>query len=194
MPASSDLIRCEWAGEDPLYVAYHDTEWGAPVHNDRVLFEFLVLESAQAGLSWITILRKRGAYRDAYDNFDPEAVTEYDEAKILSLLANAGIVRNRQKISASVNNAKHFLEVQEEFGSFDSYIWNWVDGKPVVGMWREMKDLPTTTPLSDRVSADLKKRGFSFIGSTIIYSYLQAMGVINDHTVSCFRYRDLLPE
>ena len=184
--SGSGLVRCEWPGDDPLYVAYHDTEWGVPVHDDRVHFEFLVLESAQAGLSWITILRKRSAYRSAYDGFDPAIVADYDEAKIQSLLGDAGIVRNRQKIRASVNNAKHFIEVQREYGSFDSYIWNWVEGTPLAAGWREMKDMPATTPLSDRVSGDMKKRGFTFIGSTIIYSYLQAVGVVNDHIGACF--------
>jgi DNA-3-methyladenine glycosylase I len=184
--SGSGLVRCEWPGDDPLYVAYHDTEWGVPVHDDRVHFEFLVLESAQAGLSWITILRKRSAYRSAYDGFDPAIVADYDEAKIQSLLGDAGIVRNRRKIRASVNNAKHFLEVQREYGSFDSYIWNWVEGTSLAAGWREMKDMPATTPLSDRVSADMKKRGFTFIGSTIIYSYLQAVGVVNDHIGACF--------
>ena len=188
--SGSGLVRCDWAGDDPLYVAYHDTEWGVPVHDDSVHFEFLVLESAQAGLSWITILRKRAAYRSAYDGFDPVVVAGYDEAKIQSLLGDAGIVRNRRKIRASVNNAKRFLEVQQECGSFDAYIWKWVEGTPLAGGWSEMRDVPATTPLSDQVSADLKKRGFSFVGSTIIYSYLQAVGVVNDHVRTCFRYSD----
>jgi len=182
------MSRCEWAGSDPVYIAYHDDEWGTPVHDDRVHFEFLVLESAQAGLSWITILRKREAYREAYNGFDPAVVAKYDEKRIETLLSNPGIVRNRLKVRASVNNARRFLEVQKEFGSFDDYLWRWVDGKPLVGDWKKMDEVPVKTALSDSVSKDLKARGFSFIGSTIIYSYLQAVGVVNDHVTSCFRY------
>ncbi len=189
--AHNGVHRCGWAGEDPLYVAYHDDEWGAPVHDDRVHFEFLVLESAQAGLSWITVLRKREAYRAAYDGFDPSVVARYDEKKIQELLTDAGIVRNRLKIRASVNNARRFLEVQREFGSFDSFLWSWVDGKQVVGGWTSESDLPATTELSDRLTADMKKRGFSFVGSTIIYAHLQAVGVVNDHLTSCFRYPEV---
>ena len=185
--AQSDIVRCEWANSGPQYIAYHDTEWGTPVHNDRVHFEFLVLESAQAGLSWITILKKREAYRIAYDKFDPAKVARYDEAKIGLLLSNAGIVRNKLKIRSSVNNANRFIEIQEEFGSFDKYLWSWVDGEPIVGNWERMDEIPATSGLSDEISKALKSRGFSFIGSTIIYSHLQAVGVVNDHVKSCFR-------
>lgn len=188
---TGDVVRCGWAGDDPLYVSYHDEEWGTPVHDDLTLFEFLVLESAQAGLSWITILKKREAYRAAYDGFDPAVVAAYGDQKTASLLDNPGIVRNRQKIAASINNAQRFLAVQGEFGSFDEYLWKWVDGEPVVGRWKTMADIPVTTDLSDRVTKDMKKRGFRFIGSTIVYSYLQAVGVVNDHLVDCFRYRAL---
>ena len=183
--------RCPWAGTDRLYVDYHDREWGATVHDDRVHFEFLILEGAQAGLSWITILRKREAYRAAYDAFDPERVAAYGEEEIQRLLADSGIVRNKLKIRSSIQNARRFLDLQEKFGSFDRYIWDRVDGKPVVGGWKSMDEVPVTTPLSDELSKDLKKRGFSFVGSTIIYSYLQAVGVVNDHITSCFRYSEL---
>ena len=185
------MQRCEWAEGDDLSIAYHDREWGSPVHDDHVHFEFLVLESAQAGLSWMTILRKRENYRKAYDNFDPVLVAQYDEEKVLELLGNAGIVRNRLKIRSSINNANRFIEVQKEFGSFDAYLWKWVDGSPVVNAWKSLSEIPATTPLSDSVSKDLKKRGFNFVGSTIIYSHLQAVGVVNDHLRSCFRFREL---
>jgi len=185
------MERCKWAGSDPLYVAYHDTEWGIPVHDDRTLFEFLVLESAQAGLSWITILRKREAYREAYDRFDPAVVATYDEEKIEALLSNPGIVRNKLKIRSSVNNASRFLEIQREYGSFDAYLWKWVDGRPLTGKWETMEEIPAKTELSDSIGKDLKTRGFKFIGSTIIYAYLQAVGVVNDHQTSCFRYREI---
>jgi DNA-3-methyladenine glycosylase I len=184
--------RCEWAGSDSLYVAYHDTEWGVPVHDDRLLFEFLVLESAQAGLSWFTILKKRVAYRAAYDGFDPVSVSRYGEKEIESLLSNAGIVRNKLKVRSSVKNAGCFLEVQKEFGSFDAYLWSWVHDKPLVGKRKSMEEMPAKTALSGEISKDLKARGFSFIGSTIIYAYLQAVGVVNDHVTTCFRYRELL--
>jgi DNA-3-methyladenine glycosylase I len=168
-------------------VKYHDEEWGVPVHDDNKHFEFLVLESAQAGLSWITILKKRENYRKAYDNFDPNKVALYDENKINQLMQNPGIVRNRKKIEASVNNAKCFLEIQEEFGSFDKYIWSFVDNKPVINKWNDLSEVPANSELSDMISKDLKKRGFKFLGTTIIYSHLQATGIINDHLVSCFR-------
>lgn len=180
------MHRCGWAGTDELYVKYHDEEWGKPVHDDRTLFEFLILEGAQAGLSWITILRKRGNYRAAYDGFDPEKVAAYGDAKVEELLQNPGIVRNRLKVSASIRNAKHFLEIQKEFGSFDRYLWAHVGFKPVVGDWTDFRQAPCRTELSDRLSRDLAKRGFSFVGSTIIYSYLQAVGVVNDHENGCF--------
>ncbi len=179
------MKRCEWCGEDPLYVKYHDEEWGVPVHDDRTLFEFLVLEGAQAGLSWITILRKREGYRKAYDDFDVQKVASYDESKIEELLINPDIVRNKLKVRSSVNNAKLFMEIQKEFGSFDSYIWSFTDGKQIINRWEDISQVPVTSELSDNVSRDLKKRGFKFTGSTIIYSYLQAVGIINDHTIWC---------
>lgn len=183
--------RCAWAGSDPLYVAYHDDEWGKPVHDDRVLFEFLILEGAQAGLSWITILRKRENYRKAFDNFDPVLVAQYDDSRIASLMSDPGIVRNRRKIEAAVNNAKRFLEVQKEFGSFSSYMWSFVGGKPIKNSWVSLSEIPAKTALSDVFSKDLLKRGFKFVGSTICYSHMQAVGMINDHVTSCFRYTEV---
>ena len=185
------MNRCDWCGTDELYIKYHDEEWGVPVHEDRKHFEFLVLESAQAGLSWLTILRKRENYRKAYDNFEPQLVAAYDEHKIEELLKNDGIIRNRKKIEASINNAKRFLEIQHEFGSFDKYIWEFTDNKPVVSSFESITDVPATTQLSERVSKDLKKRGFKFLGSVIVYSHLQATGVVNDHIDSCFRKRQI---
>ena len=185
------MERCPWPGKDELYIKYHDEEWGVPVHEDRKHFEFLVLEGAQAGLSWLTILRRRENYRKAYDNFDPAKVARYDEAKVAELLANAGIIRNRKKIESSINNAKRFLEIQQEFGSFDSYIWSFVNFKPVINSWKTLSEIPAKTDLSDRISMDLKKRGFSFVGSTIIYAHIQAIGLVNDHLVSCFRYKQV---
>lgn len=187
----SDLIRCPWAGTDPLYVAYHDTEWGVPVHDDRTLFEFLILEGAQAGLSWSTILKKRDNYRRAFDNFDPAAVAAYDEDKIAALLADPGIVRNRLKVRAAVRNAAAFLKVQEEFGSFDAYVWRFVGGRPIVNQWQSLRELPAETAESRALSKDLQKRGFTFVGPTITYALMQAVGLVNDHLVSCFRYQDL---
>lgn len=186
------MERCPWCLNDELYIKYHDTEWGVPVHDDRLHFEFLVLESAQAGLSWITILKKRENYRMSYDNFDPYKVSLYDEEKISELLNNAGIIRNRRKIEASINNAKRFLEIQKEFGSFDNYIWGFVDGKPINNNWNNVKEVPAKTFLSDEISKDLIKRGFKFIGSTIIYSHMQATGLVNDHILSCFRYKEIM--
>ena len=186
------MERCPWPGVDEMYIKYHDEEWGVPVHDDRKHFEFLVLEGAQAGLSWATILKRRDNYRKAYDKFDPAKVAKYDDAKVAELLANAGIIRNRKKIESSINNAKLFLEVQKEFGSFDNYIWSFVNHKPVVNSWKKLSEIPATTELSDRISKDLKKRGFSFVGSTIIYAHIQAIGLVNDHLVSCFRYRQLI--
>jgi DNA-3-methyladenine glycosylase I len=188
---ASKKTRCWWCGEDPLYVAYHDTEWGVPVHDERTLFEFLVLEGAQAGLSWITILRKRDAYRKAFGNFDVEKVARYDARKVESLLQNPGIVRNRLKVESAVKNAKAFIAVQEAFGSFDAYQWRFVDGKPIQNLWRGRKDIPARTAISDAFSKDLKKRGFSFVGSTIVYAHMQAVGMVNDHLVDCFRHRQL---
>jgi len=185
------MERCPWPGSDEMYIKYHDEEWGVPVHDDRKHFEFLVLEGAQAGLSWLTILRRRENYRKAYDNFDPAKAAKYDQAKVEALLANAGIIRNRKKIESSIKNARLFLEVQKEFGSFDKYIWNFVEFKPVINSWKTLSELPATTELSDRISKDLKKRGFSFVGSTIMYAHIQAIGLVNDHLVSCFRYNQI---
>ena len=179
--------RCAWAS-DELLIAYHDSEWGVPVHDDRALFEFLILEGAQAGLSWSTILKKRPAYRAAFDGFDPGKVARYDEAKVSALLANTGIVRNRLKIRAAVRNAGAYLAVQEEFGTFSSYIWQFVEGRPRVNQWRRPEDVPARTQQSDAMSKDLIKRGFTFAGSTICYAFMQATGMVNDHLVNCFRH------
>ena len=184
----TNLIRCAWVGDDPLYVAYHDREWGVPVHDDRTLFEFLILEGAQAGLSWITILKKRENYRRALDGFDVLKIARYDAAKILALLADPGIVRNRLKIAATIQNAKSFLDVQKEFGSFDAYIWTFMGGKPLLSDWQTNADAPAKTPQSDLMSKDLAKRGFKFVGSTICYAYMQAVGMVNDHSADCFRH------
>jgi DNA-3-methyladenine glycosylase I len=177
--------RCSWAGSDPLYVRYHDEEWGVPSHDDRHLFEMLILEGAQAGLSWITILRKRPAYRKAFDRFDPKKVARYDARKVRALLADEGIVRNRLKVEGAVKNAKAFLAVQREFGSFDAYVWRFVDGAPKNNRPRTMKDVPPRTAESDALSKDLKKRGFTFVGSTICYAFMQAVGMVNDHVATC---------
>lgn len=185
MPA---LTRCPWCGDDPLYVAYHDTEWGVPCHDDRRLFEFLILEGAQAGLSWLTILRKRENYRRALAGFDAGIVARYGEADIARLLADSGIVRNRLKIAATVANARSFLAVQEEFGSFDSYLWDFVDGQPVRNTWRTMDEIPAETETSRRMSRDLLGRGFKFVGPTICYALMQAIGLVDDHLVSCHRH------
>jgi DNA-3-methyladenine glycosylase I len=187
----SDLPRCSWCEGSDLYRRYHDQEWGTPVHEDVRHFEFLVLESAQAGLSWSTILKKRENYRKAYRGFDPEVVARFGAGDIKRLLNDAGIVRNRLKIEASINNAKRFLEVQREFGSFDNYLWDFVGGFPLVNRWKTLAEIPARTELSDRVSKDLKARGFRFVGSTIIYAHLQAVGVVNDHLISCYRYGEL---
>jgi DNA-3-methyladenine glycosylase I len=183
-------MRCTWARND-LAIAYHDAEWGVPLHDDRGLFEFLILEGAQAGLSWDTILRKRDAYRKAFDNFDPARVARYSEAKIEKLLLNDGIIRNRLKIASAVSNAKAFINVQNEFGSFDAYIWSFVGGKPVVNKWKDISQVPAKTDVSDAISKDMKKRGFNFVGSTIMYAHMQATGMVNDHMVSCFRYKEI---
>jgi len=184
--------RCQWSvGGNDLYIEYHDTEWGVPVYEDRKHFEFLILEAAQAGLSWSTILNKRAGYRKAFAAWDPEKVARFTPKRIEELLLDASIVRNRLKVESTVNNAQRFLEVQEEFGTFDNYIWRFVDGKPVVNAWKSMKEVPATTPLSDAVSKDLKKRGFRFVGSTVIYAHLQATGIVNDHTMDCFRYKEV---
>lgn len=186
-----DRERCGWAGSDPLYVAYHDEEWGVPQHDDDRLFEMLILEGAQAGLSWITILRKRAAYRAAFARFDARAVAAFDGRKVRSLMGNSAIVRNRAKIEAAISNARAFLEVQREFGSFDSYIWRFVDGRPRRNAWRTLKQIPAQTAGSQEMSRDLKRRGFRFVGPTICYSHMQATGMVNDHLVGCFRYREV---
>jgi DNA-3-methyladenine glycosylase I len=190
MPDPANKIRCRWA-TDELSAAYHDDEWGVPVHDDRLLFEFLILEGAQAGLSWITILKKRAAYRKAFDRFDPRKVARYDAAKIAELLGNEGIVRNRLKIAAAVTNAQAFLAVQKEFGSFDRYIWSFVDGRPVCNRRKAAEALPASTPQSDAMSKDLARRGFKFVGSTICYAFMQAVGMVNDHAIDCFRYSEV---
>lgn len=183
--------RCEWCGDDPLYVAYHDEEWGAAVHDDRTLFEFLLLEGAQAGLSWITILRKRENYRRLFDGFDAEKIARYDQAKLDQLLQDPGIVRNRLKVASAVTNAKAFLAAQEEFGSFDAFIWGFVGGAPKKNRFRSLAEVPASTPESDIMSKQLKRRGFKFVGSTICYAYMQAVGMVNDHVVGCFRYDEV---
>lgn len=181
-----DLHRCEWAGSDPVYIAYHDNEWGRPEHDDRKLFEMLILEGMQAGLSWITILKKRENFRRAFDNFNPKKVAKYGDKKIAALLEDAGIIRNKLKINAAVANAKAFLEIQREFGSFDKFIWSYVDNTPIINRSKTLADVPASTPLSDKISGDLKKRGFKFVGTTIIYSFMQAVGMVDDHVLSCF--------
>jgi DNA-3-methyladenine glycosylase I len=183
--------RCGWCGVDPLYVRYHDREWGVPVRNDKKLFEFLVLEGAQAGLSWITILRKRDAYRRAFDEFDPERVARFDAQRVRKLLGDPGIVRNKLKVESAVKNARAFLAVQEEFGSFSKYQWQFVEGEPIVGRFRTLKEIPPRTSISDAFSKDMKRRGFSFVGSTILYAHMQAVGMVNDHLVACFRHAEL---
>jgi len=185
------VVRCAWCGDDPLYVSYHDREWGVPVRDDRTLFEFLVLEGAQAGLAWITILRKREGYRRAFDGFDPEKVARYDEAKIASLLDDPGIVRNRAKVRAAVGNARAFLGLLEREGSFADWIWRFVDGRPIQNRWRSMAELPATTPLAETISKELKNAGFSFVGPTIVYAHMQATGMVNDHVVGCFRHSEV---
>ncbi|PKO93459.1 MAG: DNA-3-methyladenine glycosylase I [Betaproteobacteria bacterium HGW-Betaproteobacteria-1] len=185
------MHRCVWP-KTPLDIEYHDVEWGVPVHDEHKLFEFLILEGAQAGLSWQTILQKRLRYREVFDGFDPVEVARYDDAKVATLLADAGIVRNRLKIAAAINNAQRFLQVQSEFGSFDDYLWRFVDGRPIINHWRSHSEVPTKTPISDALSQDLGKRGFKFAGSTICYAMMQAIGMINDHTVDCYRHAELV--
>lgn len=184
-------MRCSWCGDNPLYIKYHDEEWGVPVYDDRVHFEFLVLESAQAGLSWLTVLKKRENYRKAYEGFDPKAVANFDYEKIEKLMQNDGIIRNRKKIEASVNNARIFMEIQKEFGSFSTYIWSFVDGKPLVSSYESIGELPAKAPQSESLAKDMKKRGFKFLGPVILYSHMQATGLVNDHIVSCFRYKEV---
>jgi len=186
-----EIARCAWAGTDPLYVAYHDQEWGVPLHDDQKLFEFLILDSFQAGLSWAIILKKRPSFRQAFDSFNPSLVARYDEVKIAELLENPAIVRNRLKINAAVQNAHSFLTIQEEFGSFDAYIWQFVGGKTRSNAWKTLGEIPAKTSESDAMSQDLIKRGFKFVGSTICYAFMQAAGLVNDHTIDCFRYHEL---
>ena len=187
----AELKRCGWSVSDPLYIDYHDLEWGVPLHDDRRLFEFLVLEGAQAGLSWLTILKRRQGYRRAFDDFEVEKVARYDASRVRRLLSDRGIIRNRLKISSAISNAWAFLDIQEEFGSFDSYIWKFVEGRPIVNRLRTLRQIPARTALSDRISKALKDRGFSFVGSTIVYAHMQATGMVNDHLVGCFRHKQL---
>lgn len=183
--------RCSWAGSDPLYIKYHDNEWGKPVHNDKKLFEMLILEGMQAGLSWITILKKRNNFKKAFDNFDPEKIAKYSNKKIKSLLNDEGIIRNKLKINAAIENAKAFLKVKKEFKTFDKYIWQFVNREPIVNAWKNTKNVPVKTPESEAMSKDLLKRGFKFVGPTICYSFMQAVGMVNDHTKECFKYNEL---
>ncbi len=180
--------RCAWCGTDPLYRAYHDEEWGVPLHDERTLFEVLILEGAQAGLSWLTILKKREGYRRAFDNFDAERIARYDDKEMARLLADPGIVRNRLKIASSIGNARATLRIREEFGGLDAYFWRFVDGRPIRNAWTDLSQVPARTPLSDAISKDLQKRGFKFVGSTIVYAHMQATGLVNDHTMDCFRH------
>ena len=188
---SRQIKRCKWAGKDPLYIEYHDKQWGVPVYEDEKIFEFLLLETFQAGLSWITILRRRENFRTAFDNFDFQEIANYSDEKLEDLRKDAGIIRNRLKIKAAKSNAIAFMEVQKEFGTFSKYIWSFLDGKPIKNAFKAMSELPANTPLSDKISADLKKRGFKFVGSTIVYAHMQAMGIVNDHTTDCFRYNEV---
>jgi len=184
-------LRCEWCGEDQLYQHYHDTEWGVPSHNDQHLFEMLILEGAQAGLSWITVLKKRARYQQVFDYFDAHKIAHYDEHKIDLLLQDPGIIRNRLKVNSTITNARLFLEIQSQYGSFAEYIWQFVDGEAKINHWKMMSEIPVTTKESDQMSRALKKKGFKFIGSTICYAYMQAVGMVNDHTIDCFRYQEL---
>lgn len=187
----TEPTRCAWCGTEPLYRAYHDTEWGVPLHDERALFEFLILEGAQAGLSWLTILKKREGYRRAFADFDADRVARYGEADVARLLADPGIVRNRLKVAAAIGNARATLAIREAFGGLDAYFWRFVDGRPIVNAWRDLTEVPARTALSDTISKDLKRRGFKFVGSTIVYAHMQATGMVNDHTVDCFRHRQL---
>lgn len=181
-----ELIRCAWCGTDQIYIDYHDKEWGVPLHDDRRLFEMLILEGMQAGLSWITVLKKREAFREAFDNFDVKKVAGYTEKKVEELMQNEKIIRNRRKITAAIGNAKAFIEIQKEYGSFDKFIWSYVDNKPIVNRFKTLEEMPANTPLSDKISKDLKKRGFNFVGTTIVYSFMQAVGMVDDHITACF--------
>jgi len=183
--------RCEWGTVSQLYIDYHDNEWGVPIHDDRTLFEFLILEGAQAGLSWETVLKKRENYRKAFSNFDPVKVSRYSDKKVEALMGNKGIIRNRLKITSAINNANRFLEIQKEFGSFDTYIWQFVNEKPITNRFKSIQEIPATTKESDAMSKDLKKRGFTFVGPTICYAHMQATGMVNDHIVGCFRYKEI---
>ena len=187
----SELTRCPWCTKDPLYVRYHDEEWGVPLHDDSLLFEFLMLEGAQAGLSWLTILKRREGYRNAFANFDAHKVARFTPAKVERLLTDPGIIRHRLKIEAAVSNARAFLKIQEVFGSFDHYSWRFVDGKPVQNRWRGLDQIPASAQISDKFSKDLKQRGFRFVGPTIVYAHMQATGMVNDHLISCFRYEEV---
>jgi DNA-3-methyladenine glycosylase I len=189
--AKREKVRCEWAGSDPLYLAYHDDEWGVPVHDDRTLFEFLILEGAQAGLSWITILKKRERYRKVFADFDAQKIARFRKPKIEKLLGDPGIVRNRAKVEGTVKNARAYLDVVEEIGSFDRFLWQFVDGEPIRNRWRSLKEIPAETEESHRMSKELKRRGFTFVGPTICYAFMQATGMVNDHVVKCFRYRQV---
>ena len=189
-----EKIRCDWSTKDPLFIAYHDNEWGVPLHDERQLFEFLILETFQAGLSWITVLRKRDNFRKAFDNFEFKKIALYDEDKVQELLQNAGIIRNKLKVRAAISNANAFMEIQKEFGSFDKYIWGFVNGKPIQTNRKLMSEITATTETSDKLSKDLKKRGFKFVGSTVIYAHMQATGLVNDHIESCFRFDALKGE
>lgn len=183
--------RCRWCNNDPLYIAYHDSEWGNPIYDDNLLFEFLILEGMQAGLSWITILKKRDAFRAAFSNFNASKIAKYDQHKIEQLLMNEGIIRNKLKIQSAITNAKLFLHVQKEWGSFANYIWQFVDNHPLINHWQDKREVPASTNISDAMSKDLKKRGFKFVGSTICYAFMQAVGMVNDHTTDCFRHNEL---
>ncbi len=185
------MNRCAWPKDDELYISYHDEEWGVPLYDDQKLFEFLTLETFQAGLSWITILRKRENFREAFDHFDYTKVAKYDEQKFDELIQNAGIIRNKLKIKAAINNAQAFIRIREEFGSFSKYIWEFTNGKPIINKFKSMSDIPASTELSDRISKDLKKRGFKFVGSTVIYAHMQATGMVNDHVTDCFRHKEV---
>lgn len=187
----NEPTRCPWCGNPPVYQAYHDTEWGVPLHDERALFEFLILEGAQAGLSWLTILKKREGYRRAFDDFDAERVARYGERDVTRLLGDAGIVRNRLKIAAAIGNARATLEVRAAFGGLDAYFWRFVDGRPIQNTWHDLSEVPARTALSDTISKDLRQRGFKFVGSTIVYAHMQATGMVNDHLVGCFRHREL---
>lgn len=185
------IKRCNWCGDDPLYIAYHDEEWAVPVHDDQRLFEMLILEGAQAGLSWLTILKKRDNYRKAFNNFDADKIANYGQTEVDRLMQDTGIVRNRLKIEAAIKNSKGFLLIREEHSSFADYLWRYVDGRPIVNAWQTMADIPAQTPLSEQLSKDLKKRGFNFVGPTICYAFMQSVGMVNDHSTGCFRYQEI---